>query len=540
MSHLRRPLTDLRMPDSSVDAELEAILGVEAAPDLAQYCEQTIKKFENGAILKGRIMQVLENHVVVDIGHKSEGIIPVEEYEEGEEVVPGSEVEVIIKAVEESSGLILLSKRTADRVKAWESLIASHREGDIVKGRVTRKLKSGLLVDIGIQVFMPASQVDIRRVNDLGEFMGRDVEGVIIKIDAERRNIVISRRKLIEAERAKQKETLLKEIREGQVRRGLVKNITDFGAFIDLGGIDGLLHITDMSWGRVAHPSELVKVDQEVEVVVLNVDRERERIALGLKQKSANPWDQIEARFAVGARVKGRVVNILTYGAFVELEPGIEGLVHISEMSWTKRLNHPSEMLSIGEELEVVVLKIDKEKQNISLGLKQKEVNPWTQVELKYPAGTRLDGKVVRNLTNYGAFVELEEGIDGLLHVSDITWLRKLTHPAEMLKKGDKLDVVVLNVDQEKKRVGLGMKQLGEDPWGSEIPGRLAPGAKVTGKVLKVAGGGASILLQDGLEGYLPPEAGVKPPEVDQDFTATVASLDVPNRRVILAVAATA
>ncbi len=534
MPKLRRALPNLILSEDVVEHELQALLGAADAPDLAQWCEQTVKKFETGSILKGRILQVLDNHVVVDIGHKSEGLIPIEEFEEGEEVVVGSEVEVILKAVEPGSGLVILSKRTADRVKAWENLMATHKEGDIVKGMVVRKLKSGVLVDIGIQVFMPASQVDVRRVNDLGELIGREVEGVIIKIDPERRNIVISRRKMLEEERAKQKDSLLKEIREGQVRRGLVKNITDFGAFVDLGGIDGLLHITDMSWGRIAHPSEVVKVDQEIEVVILNVDRERERIALGLKQKSANPWEKVEERFVVNSRVKGKVVNILTYGAFVELAPGIEGLVHISEMSWTKRLTRPDEMLSIGEEVEVCVLRIDREKQNISLGIKQLEQNPWTQVEVKFPVGTRLEGKVVRNLTNYGAFVELEEGIDGLLHVSDISWVRKLTHPAEMLEKGQKVDVVVLNVDPEKKRVGLGMKQMEPDPWETEIPEKFTAGKKVSGKVARVTAGAATILLAGGVEGHLPPEAGVSPPEAEAAFEGTVASLDVPNRRVIL------
>jgi small subunit ribosomal protein S1 len=357
-------------------------------------------------------------------------------------------------------------------------------------------------VDIGVPVFLPASQVDIRRPADIGEYIGRSIDAEILKIDLERRNIVISRRKLLEKLRGEAKQRLFAEITIGQTRKGTVKNIADFGAFVDLGGVDGLLHITDMSWGRINHPSDMVKLDQEIEVVVLNVDKEKEKIALGLKQKQASPWEHVDEKYPVGTRVRGVVTNIMSYGAFVKLEEGVEGLVHISEMSWTKRINHPSEMVSVGEEIDVVVLEVNKAKQEISLGMKQTEANPWTLLAEKYPPGTVITGKV-RNLTNYGAFVEIEEGIDGLLHVSDLSWTKKVAHPSELLKKGDALECVVLSVDQEKNRVALGLKQLTEDPWLHAIPTNYQPGMIVGGKVTKITNFGVFVELEPGLEGLL-------------------------------------
>ena len=365
-----------------------------------------------------------------------------------------------------------------------------------------RKIKGGLLVDVGVPVFLPASQVDIRRIGDIGDYVGKDVECKILKIDEERRNIVVSRRRLIEEQREQAKAVLMGDIKEGDLRKGVVKNIADFGAFVDLGGIDGLLHITDMSWGRISHPSEMLAIDDEVEVKIIGIDRERERIALGLKQKSKSPWENIGAKYPVGSRVRGEVVNIMTYGAFVKLEEGVEGLVHISEMSWTKRVNHPSEVAHIGEEIEVVVLDINVDKQEISLGIKQTDVNPWTLVSQKYPIGTVIEGRV-RNLTNYGAFIEIEEGIDGLLHISDMSWTKKVNHPSEVVKKGETVRTVILSVDQDKKRVALGLKQLFEDPWENDIPQRYRDSEIVNGKITKLASFGAFVELEPELEGLL-------------------------------------
>jgi small subunit ribosomal protein S1 len=404
--------------------------------------------------------------------------------------------------MEDDTGEIVLSRKKAHRMRAWEMVISKYHENDVVKGRVTRKIKGGLLVDIGVNVFLPASQVDIRRPSDIADYIDQDIECMILKIDESRRNIVVSRRKLIEITREQQKKQLLEEIEVGQIRKGTVKNIADFGAFVDLGGIDGLLHITDMSWGRINHPSDMLKIDDQIEVMVLHVDKDREKIALGLKQKSASPWENVADKYPVGTRVVGEVVNVMSYGAFVKLEEGIEGLVHISEMSWTKRINHPSELVNIGDKIEVVVLGINKDKQEISLGMKQTQVNPWDQVASKYPPGTMVEG-TVRNLTNYGAFIEIEEGIDGLLHISDMSWTRKIGHPNELLEKGQRITCQVLNVDQDRKRIALGLKQLKEDPWESDIPSRYEPGDVVKGKVTKLTNFGVFVELEPGHEGLL-------------------------------------
>uniref|UniRef100_A0A7C2K2Q9 Small ribosomal subunit protein bS1 n=1 Tax=Schlesneria paludicola TaxID=360056 RepID=A0A7C2K2Q9_9PLAN len=455
------------------------------------------------SIIDGTVVRVEGDEVLIDIGYKSEGIVPLDEWDLGTPPPqPGDKVAVLLEEIEDEFGLILLSKRKADRIRQWEAIVSTKREGDVIKGMVQRKIKGGLLVNIGVNVFLPASQVDIRRPPDIGDYIGREIECMILKIDEARRNIVVSRRKLIEEQRQKLKESLLAEIQEGQVRKGVVKNIADFGAFVDLGGIDGLLHITDMSWGRIGHPSEMVKIDDELEVMILHVDRDREKIALGLKQKERSPWTDVEGKYPVGTKVKGEVVNVMSYGAFVKLEDGIEGLVHISEMSWTKRVNHPSELVAPGDEVEVVVLGINKEKQEISLGMKQAQPNPWDQVAEKYPPGKIVTGSV-RNLTNYGAFIELEEGVDGLLHVSDMSWTRKISHANEMLKKGDEVTCQVISVDQERKRIALGLKQLAEDPWETHIPTKYQPGELVRGKVTKITNFGVFIELEPELEGLL-------------------------------------
>ncbi len=452
-------------------------------------------------IIKGIIIGMAGDSVVIDVGLKSEGLIDKDEFE-GEDIVNGTEVQVLLESLEDENGLVKVSKRKADRIINWKRIIATTHEGDVISGMVTRKIKGGLLVDIGVQVFLPASQVDIRRPSDIGEYVGREIRAEILKIDETRRNIVISRRKLIETEREAAKSRLLERVSEGDLVKGEVKNIADFGAFVDLGGIDGLLHITDMSWGRVNHPSEVVRIGDEIEVKILSIDREKEKIALGLKQKDASPWEEIEKKYPVNSRVKGEVVNLMSYGAFVRLEDGIEGLVHISEMSWTRRISHPSEMVEPAQEVDVVVLDIDKNKQEISLGMKQTEVNPWELVAEKYPPGTVIEGEV-RNLANYGAFIEIEPGIDGLLHVSDLSWTKKVAHPNEVLTKGEAVRCVVLEVDQEKQRIALGVKQLTEDPWADAIPSAYKPGMVVRGTVTKITNFGVFVELEEDLEGLL-------------------------------------
>ncbi len=468
----------------------------------AEEAEYTVNK-----IVDGRVLNLVGDEVWVDIGYKSEGVIPLEEWKDdgGEQLVApkiGDTIQVLLEAVEDESGAIVLSYRKAKRQKEWEDIISKHKEGDVVAGTVTRKIKGGLLVNIGVNVFLPASQVDIRRPPDIGDYIGKHIECKILKIDEARRNIVVSRRKLIEDERSEKKKKLLTEIEPGQIRKGVVKNIAEFGAFVDLGGIDGLLHITDMSWGRINNPHEVVKIDQELEVYILTVDKDKEKIALSLKHKQPSPWQGVEEKYPIGSRHSGEVVNVMSYGAFVKLEPGIEGLVHISEMSWTKRINHPNEMVSIGDQIEVQVLNINKDKQEISLGIKQVQPNPWDKVAERYPTGTQVEG-VVRNLTNYGAFIEIEEGIDGLLHVSDMSWVRKVGHPSDVLNKGDKVKCIVLSVDQERKRIALGMKQMANDPWEGDIPGRYHPGDVKTGKVTKLTNFGVFVELEPGLEGLL-------------------------------------
>jgi small subunit ribosomal protein S1 len=485
------------------DEELSAVVATDGDGDQMGQVLEEGQSFEIGGIVSGKVIEIVGDQVVVDVGYKSEGLVPLHEWDEGEPPPrPGDEVEVLLEGMEDETGEIVLSRKKAHRMRAWEMVISKYHEGDVVRGKVTKKIKGGLLVDIGVNVFLPASQVDIRRPSDIADYIDQEIDCMILKIDESRRNIVVSRRKLIEITREQQKKKLLEEIEEGQVRKGVVKNIADFGAFVDLGGIDGLLHITDMSWGRINHPSDMVKIDDHIEVMVLHVDKDREKIALGLKQKSASPWQDVEKKYPVGTRVAGEVVNVMSYGAFVKLEEGIEGLVHISEMSWTKRINHPSELVQIGDKIEVVVLGINKEKQEISLGMKQTQANPWDQVAGKYPPGTMIEG-TVRNLTNYGAFIEIEEGIDGLLHISDMSWTRKIGHPNEVLEKGQRVSCQVLNVDQDRKRIALGLKQLRQDPWETDIPGRYEPGDVVKGKVTKLTNFGVFVELEPGLEGLL-------------------------------------
>ena len=496
-------IADLGIQQDDADALIRSQLNAEVAEgDMSSVLSGEMQQYSRGKILQGKVVGKAGDDAIVDVGLKSEGLVNKNEFDNWDTLTAGDDVEVLLEDLEDASGIIKLSKRKADRIRGWERILETKSEGDIIEGRCMRKIKGGLLVDIGVPVFLPASQVDVRRPSDIGEFIGKTVRAEVLKIDEERRNIVISRRKLIERERSEAKSQLMDAIEDGQLVTGTVTNIADFGAFIDLGGIDGLLHITDMSWGRVNHPSEICKVGEEIEVKILKIDREREKIALGLKQKQESPWEAIETKSPVNSRVKGAVVSLVSYGAFIELSEGIEGLVHISEMSWTRRINHPNELVNVGDEIEVVVLDINQEKHEISLGMKQIEVNPWELVAEKYPPGTIIEGQV-RNLTNYGSFIEIEPGIDGLLHVSDMSWTEKISHANEKYKKGDPVECVVLDIDQDKQRVGLGVKQLTEDPWVTAIPEAYKPGMVVHGTVTKITNFGVFVQLETGLEGLL-------------------------------------
>ncbi|MEE8190819.1 MAG: 30S ribosomal protein S1 [Candidatus Scalindua sediminis] len=498
----RDVLKEYDIKQEEIEKELEEIIKNNNFEKIDEVYNTSVKNFALGTILKGKILGTIGNDVIIDTGYKSEGIIPLSEFDSPDEVKMGNEIDVMLESFEDDTGLIQISKRKADRIRGWEKIVTKYKEGDVVKGKVIRKIKGGLLVDIGIPIFLPASQIDIKPPGEIAEYIGKEVTCKILKIDEIQQNIIVSRRKLIEEERSKQKKEFLSRVEVDQIVKGTVKNIADFGAFIDLGGIDGLLHITDMSWGRISHPSEMLAINDEIEVKILGIDKEKEKVALGLKQKTENPWLNVEEKYPIGAKIKGQVVNIMSYGAFIKLETGIEGLVHISEMSWTRRINHPTEIAAIGDNVEAIVLNINKEKEEISLSIKQVEKNPWTLIEEKYPSGTRIKGRV-RNLTNYGAFIEIEDGIDGLLHISDMSWSKKVAHPSEIVKKSDKIETIVLSVDKEKKRVSLGIKQLKDDPWKKEIPEKYSVGDVVRGKVTKMTDFGAFIDLGDGLEGLL-------------------------------------
>ena len=459
-----------------------------------------LPNFRKGDIVNGTILEIRPQVVLVDIGYKSEGVIPVSEFED-EEIEVGDQIEVLLESLENDEGLVVLSKEKAAHKQNWDKIVAVYKDGGLVKGKVKSVVKGGLMVNVGVEAFLPGSQVDIIPPKDLNEFVGNVYEFKIVKVNDERKNIVLSRREVIEAERSEQRQRFLETVKIGDRVKGLVKNITDFGAFVDLSGMDGLLHITDMSWGRVNHPSELLHIGQELEVLILDVDRDKERVSLGLKQLSDNPWADIEQKYPINSRVKGRVTKLLAYGAFVELEKGVEGLVHVSELSWTKRITRPSDVLSLDQEIEAVVLNISVEEQKISLGVRQLDENPWEAIEARFPVGTIISG-AVRNLTPYGAFVALEEGIDGMIHVSDMSWTRKINHPSEVLKKGDVVEARVLNIDKENQRVSLGIKQLESDPWES-IDNRFKVGDLVSGTVAKIASFGAFVNLDGDIDGLI-------------------------------------
>jgi small subunit ribosomal protein S1 len=506
--------------------------------------KQSATSFAQGEIVKGKIIELRKNEVLVDIGYKSEGVIPGNEFIDLKSVKLGDEIDVLIEKLENKEGTVVLSHEKAEFKKNWDKIQTICNEGGIIKGKVTAIVKGGLVVNVGVEAFLPASQIDVTTPKNLAGFVGNTYEFKVVKINQERQNIVLSRRELIESERNEKRGKLLADMTPGDIRKGTVKNITDFGAFIDLNGIDGLLHITDMSWGRIGHPSELLKVGQEIDVVVLDVNKEKERVSLGLKQKLANPWDSIETKFPVGAKVKGKVVSLVPYGAFVQLEPGVEGLIHVTELSWTKRIAKPSDILKQDQEVEAVVLGINREEQKISLGIRQLESNPWDGAAAKYTVGTKVKGQV-RNLTSYGAFVELEEGIDGMIHVSDMSWTRKINHPSEVMKKGDEIEATVLEVDRPNQRIALGMKQLGTDPW-SNIEKLYKVGDLVTGKVTKLASFGAFVGLQHEIDGLVHisqiSEERVEKIKnvlkVGQDVSARVVKIDKNERRIGLSIKA--
>ena len=463
--------------------------------------ESKIELLKEGSVITGTIMEIRPTEVVIDFGGKAEGTIPAHEFLDLGDLEIGSDLEVFLERLEDRDGNPQLSFDKAEQKKNWEKIVNTCEEGSVITGRVRSKVKGGLVVNIGVDAFLPSSQVDIQAPKNLDQFVGQTFDFKVVKINRERKNIVVSRRELIEERRQDKKREILSKIKPGETRRGMVKNITDYGAFIDLDGLDGLLHITDMSWGRVSHPSEMVKTGEEITVCIIDIDSNRERVSLGLKQLSSNPWDDIEGKFPINAKVRGKVVNLVPYGAFIELEEGVEGLVHVTEMSWTKRITKPGEVLSVGDEVDAVVLGIEKEDQKISLGLRQLDVNPWDMATHNYPPGARVRGKV-RNLTSYGAFIELEEGIDGMVHVSDMSWTRKINHPSEMVKKGDEVDAEVVEVDVDNQRISLGMKQLTQDPW-VDIDRLYKMGDVIKGKVARVAGYGAFIQLEHDIDGLV-------------------------------------
>lgn len=497
-----------------------------------------------GSIIKGTIIEIRPTEVVVDIGGKSEGVINANEFVDISELQVGSEIEVYLEKLEDREGNPVISFDKAEQKKNWEKIVDNCEEGSIIQGRVRSKVKGGLIVSIGVDSFMPASQIDVQPPKNLDQYVGQTYDFKVIKINLDRKNIVVSRRELIEEQRTEKRRALLEEVKPGDIRRGQVKNITDYGAFVDLDGLDGLLHITDMSWGRIQHPSEMVKQGEELDVMIIEIDRDRERVSLGLKQLKSNPWDKIEEKYPIGSTISGRVVNMVPYGAFIEIEQGVEGLVHVTELSWTKRITKPSEVLRIGEEIQAVILGIQKEDQKISLGTRQLDVNPWDMARHNYPAGARVRGKV-RNLTTYGAFIELEEGIDGMVHVSDMSWTRKINHPSEMVKKGDEVDAIVLDVDADGQRISLGMRQLATDPW-EEIDTHFKIGDMVKGKVSKITSYGAFVELENDIDGLVHisqvSEEHVEKIKdvlkVNDEVTARVIKIDKDERRIGLSIKA--
>jgi small subunit ribosomal protein S1 len=517
-------------------------------PEIVEMYARSLRDIVEGEIVKGTILQIKSDAVLIDIGYKSEGTIPLREFQgpSGELIVKiGDAIDVYLEQREDSDGQIVLSREKAEKIKIWDEIRRAYEKGEVVNGTILGRTKGGLMVDIGVRAFLPGSQVDLRPVRDLDRLIGKSFPMKVIKLNQRRGNIVLSRRELLEEERRALKEKTLQSLEEGKVTKGKVKNITEYGAFVDLGGLDGLLHITDMSWGRISHPSELFTVGDEVEVVVLKFDRTTERVSLGHKQRTKDPWEDVVQRFPVGSRVRGKVVSLTDYGAFVELAEGVEGLVHVSEMSWTHRVKHPSKVVSVGDPVEVIVLDVDRVNKRISLGMRQTEPNPWLFVEERYPVGMRVQG-AIRNLTDFGAFVELEEGIDGLIHISDMSWTKRIRHPSEILKRGDKVEAIVLHVDKTNRRVSLGLKQSQPDPWHSTVPDKYRVGMDVKAKVVRLTDFGAFVELEDGIEGLLhiselSHERVAKPDDVvriGEELTLRIIKLDADERKLGLSLRA--
>jgi len=537
----------LKMFESVTQDELDEKEGKAGAEltDLLQGFAAEAETLREGKIVRGTVYSITDKEVILDVGFKSEGTIPIDEFANCTEVQKGDVFDVFLEKMENQDGLIVLSKERADFLQAWDDIKTAYDVGGVVKTTVDRRIKGGLVVKLmGVDAFLPGSQIALRQVPNLDELIGNELECKIIKLNKRRRNIVVSRRVVLEEQREEKKKKLLEELVVGEEREGVVKNITDFGAFVDLGGIDGLLHLTDLTWGRVSHPSEVVAIGDKLKIKILDFDRERERISLGLKQLTPYPWQGVDERFPVGEKVRGKVVSITDYGAFVELERGIEGLIHISEMSWTRHVKHPSKVVAIGDTVEAVVLNVDKDHEKISLGLKQLEPDPWKALESKYPPGTRLRGKV-RNLTNFGAFVEIEDGIDGLVHISDMSWAKRVRHPSEIIKKGDEVEVVVLEIDSDKKRISLGMKQTRENPW-TELAKEFTIGTETTGTITRLLDRGAVVELRDDVEGFVPQShLGIENLQKPSDHFSTgieiplkVIKMDPQNKRIVLSITA--
>lgn len=513
--------------------------------EMLKLYEETLKDFSEGSIVLGKVLEIRGNEVLIDIGYKSEGIVPSSEFAAPADIKIGDEVNVLLDEIEDDDGMVVLSKQKADEKLQWERVLSSYEEGGVIEGVVKMRVRGGLIVDVdGVEAFLPGSQIDVVPIHNTDSLLGDRYEFRILKISPERRNIILSRRELIEERLRAKKKVLMETIEVGQRRHGKVKNITDFGVFVDLDGLDGLLHITDMSWGRIRHPSEMVGVGDEIDVMILDVDKDRERVSLGLKQNTLNPWEDLEQRFPVGSRLRGKVVNLVPYGAFVEIEPGVEGLVHVSEMSWTKRIARASDVVTVGEDVDIVVLGINKDDQKIALGMRQTEDNPWDTVQARYPVGSRVHGKI-RNFTSYGAFVELEDGIDGMVHVSDMSWTRKINHPSEMFEKEQEIDAVVLEVDSSNNRISLGVKQATDDPWSAMIS-RYNVGDIVKGKVSKVASFGAFVDIGEGVDGLVHisqisdghVEKVKDVLDVGHEVEARIVRIDRPERRLGLSIKA--
>jgi small subunit ribosomal protein S1 len=465
--------------------------------------EGTLGKINEGEIVRGRIVSIGQSDVAVDIGFKSEGLVSLTEFSRPEELKIGEEIEVFLESVENKDGQLVLSRKRADFMRIWERVTRAFDTGEVLQGRCVRRIKGGIVVDLmGIDAFLPGSQIDVRPVRDFDAFIGRTMDFRVVKINQPSENVVVSHKVLVEEEMSGQRKAILEKLEKGQILEGTVKAITDFGVFVDLGGVDGLVHITDLSWGRIQHPSEIVKLDQTINVVVLDFDAEKKRISLGYKQLQPHPWENIQNKYPVGSRVNGKVVSLADYGAFVELEKGIEGLIHISEMSWTQHIKHPSQIVSMGQMLEAQILSLDKDNKKLSLGIKQLEPDPWLTLTQKYPVGSRHKGSV-RNLTNFGVFVELEQGVDGLVHISDLSWTRKIRHPGEVVKKGDEIEVLILNVDVDQRRISLGVKQLEDNPW-ETFGDTYAAGTEVEGQIVRIIEKGVIVDLPQGVEGFVP------------------------------------